>query len=108
MDGEGLGTTDVASITVRGGLDLSTAAHLMEQVGALLAEAPGAIDVDLSDLSYTDSIGLSVFVTWHFQCLDAGVRLRFLDPSPLVARLLVNSGLSEILEITERDVLVGV
>jgi anti-anti-sigma factor len=92
---------------VAGALDLAAAAEVMEGLGSLLDREPGGIDIDISRLSYIDSVGFSVFVTAHYQCLDAGVRLRFLHPSPLVARLLRANGLDEILHLVEVDALVS-
>ena len=73
----------------------------------MLQRGLSEIDVDLSQLDDIDSVGFSVFVTAHYQCLDAGVRLRFLNPSPLIARLLRNNGLDEILDLVRSDLLVG-
>ena len=92
---------------VAGALDLATAAQVMEGLTAVLGRGPSAIDVDLSNLSYIDSVGLSVFVTAHYQCLDEGVRLRFLNPGPLISRLLQANGLDEILHLVTVEALVG-
>ena len=73
----------------------------------MLQRGLSEIDVDLSQLDDIDSVGFSVFVTAHYQCLDAGVPLRFLNPSPLIARLLRNNGLDEILDLVRSDLLVG-
>ena len=83
------------------------AAEVLEGIGRLLQRGLSEIDVDLSQLDDIDSVGFSVFVTAHYQCLDAGVRLRFLNPSPLIARLLRNNGLDEILDLVRSDLLVG-
>jgi anti-anti-sigma factor len=79
----------------------------MDGITDALGRGPAGIDVDVSELSYIDSVGFSVFVTAHYQCLDAGVRLRFMHPSPLVARLLQASGLDEILQLVGVDTLVS-
>jgi anti-anti-sigma factor len=98
---------DVPLVYVLGGaLDLAAAAEVMDGLSSLLEREPSGIDVDLSKLGYIDSVGFSVFVTAHYQCLDAGVRLRFLHASPLVARLLRASGLDEILQLVDVDTLV--
>jgi anti-anti-sigma factor len=92
---------------VEGALDLRAAAEVLEVIGRLLQRGLWEIDVDLSQLDDIDSVGFSVFVTAHYQCLDAGVRLRFLNASPLIARLLRNNGLDEILDLVRSDLLVG-
>ena len=98
---------EAAVYAVAGALDLAAAAQVMEGLTAVLDRGPSAIDVDLSNLSYIDSVGLSVFVTAHYQCLDAGVRLRFVNPSLLVSRLLQANGLDEILQLVTVEALVG-
>ena len=97
----------IALYRVEGALDLRAAAEVLEGIGTLLQRGLSEIDVDLSQLDDIDSVGFSVFVTAHYQCLDAGVRLRFLNPSPLIARLLRNNGLDEILDLVRSDLLVG-
>jgi len=97
----------IAVYSIEGVVDLPAAAEVMEGIGSLLQRGPSQIDVDLSRLDYIDSVGFSVFVTAHYQCLDAGVRLRFLNPNPLIARLLQNNGLDEILQNGPFDALVG-
>ena len=108
---ESLGTDahcpETAVYPVVGALDLAAAAQVMEGLTIVIGRGPSAIDIDLSSLSYIDSVGLSVFVTAHYQCLDAGVRLRFLNPSPLISRLLQANGLDEILQLVTVEALVG-
>jgi anti-sigma B factor antagonist len=99
------GTT--LSHRVAGALDLDSAAAVLEGLSCLIERRPVSIEIDLSGLDYIDSVGFSVFVTAHYQCLDAGVALRFVNPSALVTRLLQSNGLDEILQLGESDVLVG-
>jgi anti-anti-sigma factor len=101
------GRGPVLRYAVAGALDLGAAAQVMEGITSALSRGPAVIDVDLSKLCEIDSVGFSVFVTAHYRCLDAGVRIRFLGPSPRVARLLRASGLDEILELVEVDTLVS-
>ena len=105
IDAHGRGATLV--YRVDGALDLDAAAEVLDGLGRVLDQDPSVIEVDLSGLEYIDSVGFSVFVTAHFQCLDAGVSLRFVNSSALVARLLQTNGLDEILELAASDVLVG-
>lgn len=105
IDARGRGPALVYAVA--GALDLAAAAEVMEGITDALDRAPAGIDVDLSKLCYIDSVGFSVFVTAHYQCLDAGVPLRFVHPTPLVARLLRANGLDEILQLVEVDALVS-
>mgnify|MGYP005986885619 CR=1 FL=1 len=62
--------TDTATVlTVRGEIDLGTAPHLNESIDAVLAEAaPAALIVDLTDVVFFASVGMTVL-------LDAAARL---------------------------------
>jgi anti-anti-sigma factor len=90
-----------------GELDLSSAPGLIERLAGVVRAQPPNLDLDLIRLDYTDPTGLSVFVTAHFQCLDAGVQLRFLNPNLFMRELLAVTGLEDVLSITTTDAFVG-
>lgn len=98
---------DRLTLSLDGELDLSNAALLIERLACALQTQPGHLDVELSSLAYCDSVGLSVFVTAHFQCLDARIPLRFLNPNLFIRELLAVTGLEEVLLVANTDVLVG-
>jgi anti-anti-sigma factor len=100
--------SDGVTVSLVGELDLSTAALLIERLAVVVDARPARLDVDLSQLAYSDSVGLSVFVTAHFQCLDAGIELRFLEPNLFMAELFAVTGLHEVLTISSQDALVEV
>ena len=96
------------TVALQGEMDLSNAADVIDEFAATVARRPTALDVDLSDLIYSDSVGLSVLATAHYQCIDHGVAFRILNPNPFIERLLVVTGLNELLLIvTSDDTLVG-
>lgn len=99
--------TDRVRLSLLGELDLSTSPDLIEQLVDVVQRRPAHLDLDLSQLSYADSVGLSVFVTAHMQCRDAGIQLRFLNPSLFLKQLLVTTGLDRVLTIASTDLLVG-
>lgn len=98
---------DRVTLSLYGELDMSSAPGVMARFARTLHDHPTYLDVDLRRLDSTDSVGLSVFVTAHFQCLDAGISLRFLNPNPFVQELLATTGLEEVLSVTTTDDLVG-
>ena len=51
-----------AGVVVRGELDVSTAPRLADALDVAIRESDGAFVVDLSDLDFLDSTGVSVFV----------------------------------------------
>lgn len=92
-----------ARVALVGELDVSTTTQLMEEFVRLTAGPMTHIDVDLSELSYTDSAGLSVFVTAHMQCRDAGITLRFVDPSVFVVNVFEMTSLDQVLEVAASE-----
>lgn len=94
-------------LSLIGELDLSTSPELIEQLVGIVQGRPRYLDLDLSQLSYADSVGFSVFVTTHFQCRDAGIELRFLNPNLFLKELLATTGLDQVLTIASTDALVG-
>jgi len=54
-----------AYVQVRGEIDLYTAPRLWETIDAMIAETPHELVVDLSDVTFIDSTGLSVLVRAH-------------------------------------------
>src|SRR6185312_15640903 len=72
---------DRTIVSLKGELDLSNSTTLIECFASVVRDRPAHLDVEMSELSYTDSVGLSVFMTTHFQCLDAGIPLRFINPN---------------------------
>jgi anti-anti-sigma factor len=100
--------TDRVRMSLIGELDISTSPDLIEQLAGVVQARPTYLDLDLSQLSYADSAGFSVFVTAHFQCRDAGIELRFLNPNLFLMQLLATTGLDQVLTIALTGALVGV
>jgi anti-sigma B factor antagonist len=96
------------TVALNGEMDLSNAADVIDEFAATVAGWPKALDVDLSDLIYSDSVGLSALATAHYQCIDHGVAFRILNPTPFIERLLGVTGLNELLHVVpSEDALVG-
>ncbi|WP_173086486.1 STAS domain-containing protein [Phytohabitans rumicis] len=75
-------------VSLRGELDLDTAAQLRSAVDGLLARDATRIVVDLAGLSFCDSVGLSTFTVAGAACAGAGGYLRLAAPTPFLLRLL--------------------
>jgi anti-sigma B factor antagonist len=96
------------AIALIGELDLSNAAELIGEFAETVAGQPTAVDVDLSELTYSDSVGLTALATAHFQCIECGIPLRILNPNRFIERLLDITGLDELLRIVQSgDAYVG-
>jgi anti-anti-sigma factor len=77
---------DVAIVAVRGQLDIDTSPRLREAFDELAVV--NRIVVDLTDLEFCDSVGLSTFVLAHRRCTDAGGWVHLAGPRPFLVRLL--------------------
>lgn len=93
---------DECVIRIRGELDLSSAAPLRELMAEVFTqERPRRVVLDLTDLIYLDSTGLSVFVTAHKRTEAAGMELWLAGPNPSVRRLLEITALDRIFIIVD-------
>jgi anti-anti-sigma factor len=91
------------TLSLVGELDVSTSAILIEEFARAVGQRPSRIDVDLAKLTYIDSVGLSVLVTAHYQCLDAHVELEFRRPNIFIRKVFEVTGLAEVLSLVPDD-----
>ena len=85
---------DVAVLHLRGELDADTAEKLRSTLTVLLERPVPRIVVDLTDLKFCDSIGLSAFITSKQLITDRGGWLSFAGANPFLLRLLATVGLT--------------
>lgn len=86
-------------VRVHGDVDVHTAARLSEQLGELVASQSRRIVVDLRDVPFCDSTGLSVLVRSSTKMRDSGRALVLKTPSPQVRRILDITGLEPLFTI---------
>ena len=86
--------SDVAVLHLKGELDADTSAKLRETLTELLERPVPRIVVDLTELKFCDSVGLSTFVTSKQVITDRGGWLSFAGANPFLLRLLETVGLS--------------
>lgn len=85
--------SDPAVVSLAGELDIVSAPQLEDVVSAVLAGGAQHIVLDLTELTFCDSTGISVFVKTNNSCATAGGFLRLAQPSGHVARVLAIVGL---------------
>jgi len=85
----------VATVAIRGQLDIDTAPTLEAAFDELLTRAANRIVVDLTRLDFCDSIGLSTLVVAYHHCVRTGGWLRLAGPTPFLKRLLVVVGIAD-------------
>jgi anti-sigma B factor antagonist len=86
--------SDVAVLHLSGELDADTATALHDLLAGLLERPVPRIVVDLSDLKFCDSVGLSAFITAKQVIVARGGWLSFAGPNPFLTSLLATVGLS--------------
>ena len=88
---------DVVVISVAGELDMATAPQLQAPIDELLGQGHKRLIFDLSEVSFCDSTGLSVFVRAKNSCDAVDGEVRLAEPQRGVMRILEVSGLVEVL-----------
>jgi anti-sigma B factor antagonist len=95
-----LGTTSVLS--VRGELDLTTASQLTRRVVEELATTTDLV-FDLSETTFIDSSGLTVFIRARNRAREAGGSIVLRSPQVPVLRALLLMGLDQIMTIDDPE-----
>jgi anti-sigma B factor antagonist len=91
--------TGEARIAVSGEIDLGTAPQLESAIADALSAAPEQITVDLSDVGFIDSTGVSVLVRSAHQGEQSGVAVRVHGAHGIVARVLQVTGVAGFLQV---------
>lgn len=89
-----------ARIVLHGELDMATAPRLREAIDTLLAR-PGATDVtiDLAELTFCDSTGLTEFIRADHELRNRGHQLRLRRPTSTVQHILALTHLDAALDV---------
>jgi anti-anti-sigma factor len=89
-------------LTVAGEVDLSTAGALTDAVNTAV-QSPDAqtVRVDLSEVSFMDSTGLSALVSGRKLADQHGVRLEIANPQPHLLKVIRITGLAEVLGLPQ-------
>lgn len=91
----------VATVSVRGEVDVYTAPRLREQLYAVVADSIPRVVLDLSAMTFIDSTGLGVVVGTLKRLREAGGDLVIRSPSRSTRKVLEITGLTRILEIVD-------
>jgi anti-anti-sigma factor len=86
--------SDVAVLRLSGELDADTSTRLHELLAELLERQVPRIVVDLSDLKFCDSVGLSAFITARQVVVARGGWMSFAGANRFLVTLLETVGLS--------------
>ncbi|HJV08086.1 MAG TPA: STAS domain-containing protein [Acidimicrobiales bacterium] len=83
-----------------GELDMSTAPQLRDELVRLTSNGASQVTVDLSELAFVDSTGLSVLITGLKRMRESGGDLALRSPQPSTQRVLEITGLTEVFSIS--------
>jgi anti-anti-sigma factor len=88
-------------IGLRGELDLTSSPALEQELESGSASAAPLVVVDLRELEFMDSTGLSVLVRAHQRAEETGQRFGLINSSQQVQRLLTLTGVRDRLVLEE-------
>lgn len=80
-------------LAVAGEVDVISAGQFREYLSGALELRPASLVVDLGDVTFLDSAGLSALVYAHNRARDEGTAFAVVHPRPQVRRLLDVTGL---------------
>jgi len=86
-------------VRVSGEIDIQSSPILDEHLRDAQGEGTSSIVVDLSEVTFLDSTGLSVLVTALQRGQGAGGGVRLASPRPNVRRVLEVTGLAEVFQV---------
>ena len=87
-------------VRLLGELDMATASLLRDALARVVSAGPSLVTVDLSDLAFIDSTGLSVLITGLKDVRQAGGDMALRSPSPATRKVLEITGLTEVFSIS--------
>ena len=74
---------------------------LEERLTSVLDRGLSSIRIDLADVTFLDSTGLSVLISGLKRCRAAGGELRLLSPRPNVRKVLEITGLTDVFQVSD-------
>jgi anti-anti-sigma factor len=92
---------DLAVVTLSGELDLASSPALAEELERLATSGPTRVVLDLRELEFMDSTGLSTLAVAQAQLKQNGQRLTVVRGTAQVQRLLELTGVADRLELVD-------
>jgi anti-sigma B factor antagonist len=88
-------------LRVAGDLDLETAPQLLAAIEPYLSGGGEPLVLDLRELAFIDSSGLSALIRVNQRMVVAGRALSILSPAPPVAKVFEITGLDQVLPVRQ-------
>ncbi len=86
-----------------GEVDIQTSPILQEHLSRVLDEGSTSVVIDLQEVTFLDSTGLSVLIAGLKRCQSAGGDIRLVSPRPNVRRVLDITGLSDVFHLESSE-----
>jgi anti-sigma B factor antagonist len=96
-------TNGTATVAVHGEVDLYTASGLWDAIDAALADPPHELIIDLSDVTFLDSTGLSVLVRANKRLQPRSASLVVRGAGPQVSMALEITKLNKVVTVETAD-----
>ncbi|MFC7241286.1 STAS domain-containing protein [Catellatospora aurea] len=91
----------VCTVRLAGDVDMAEAEAVTEWLRAAIdSSGCEAVEVDLADTRFLDSLGIAVLVRAHEHARVQGVRLRFVNVQPWVRRVFQVAGVADHLDLS--------
>ncbi len=90
-------------LRVSGEVDIQTSPILEQHLARVLDQGSTSIVIDLAEVTFLDSTGLSVLVAGLKRCQGSGGDLRVASPQPNVRRVLEVTGLADVFHLDGPD-----
>ena len=94
------GSDSSYEVRLLGELDMSTATQLRDELTRVTSDGARHVVVDLSDLAFIDSTGLSVLIGGLKRLRQDGGDMALRSPTPGTRRVLEITGLTEVFSIS--------
>jgi anti-anti-sigma factor len=91
---------DAGTVALAGELDIALAPALRDHLNQLHSSGVRHFTVDTSELTFIDSVGLSVLLALYRRCREEGGTVKLVRVSPTLRRTLEISGLLEVLNVS--------
>ena len=102
MSNLAISTTEQEDTTIfqlKGSADLIEAGVLDKHLQSVFAEGKYRLVIDLTDLSFTSSLGLGSLIRAHTRCRENQGRLTLVNPQPKVMRIFKTTRLTHLFAI---------
>ncbi len=86
-------------LRISGEVDIQTSPVLDEHLQRVLGNGASSLVVDLGQVTFLDSTGLSVLIAGLRRCQAAGGQLRLVSPRPNVRRVFEVTGLTDVFQL---------